>query len=171
MIRAAIGGVEAGQIFEGIKRFDIFVRYITEARDTKEKIARLIIEAPDGKKIPLEQIAIIEEIVGQRQITREDNQRFITIQANIVERDIGSFVKEAKQQIEAKVELPPGYLVTWGGKFRLQQEANKRLAIVVPITLLLIFIMLYSSFNSFRNALLILFNIPLALVGGVVAHY
>ena len=87
----------------------------------------------------------------------------------MVGRDIVTFVEDAQNQLEASIDLPPGYLVTWGGQFRLQQEANKRLAIVIPVTLFLIFIMLYSSFNSFKNATLILLNIPLALVGGVVA--
>ena len=169
VIRAAIGGVSAGQIFEGIRRFDIFVRYSPNARSTKEDIQQLIIETPDGVKVPLEQIAKIEELVGQRQITRQNNQRFITIQSNVVGRDIVTFVEDAQNQLDASIDLPPGYLVTWGGQFRLQQEANKRLAIVIPVTLFLIFIMLYSSFNSFKNATLILLNIPLALVGGVVA--
>lgn len=169
VIQAAVGGVPAGEIFEGIKRFDIVVRYEPSARQTKEDIARLIVESPDGKKIPLEQIASIEEYVGQRQITREDNQRFITVQANVIGRDIGSFVEEAQQQIAKQVKLSPGYRVAWGGQYRLQQEANKRLAIVIPFTLLLIFIMLFSSFNSIKNALLILLNIPLALVGGIMA--
>jgi heavy metal efflux system protein len=169
VISAAVGGVSAGQIFEGIRRFDIFVRYTPEARATKDDIRQILIETPDGIKVPLEQIALIEELVGQRQITRQNNQRFITVQSNVVGRDIVTFVEEAQQQIDQSVELPPGYLVTWGGQYRLQQEANKRLAIVIPVTLLLIFIMLYSSFNSFKNATLIFLNIPLALVGGVVA--
>ncbi|MCZ6818510.1 MAG: efflux RND transporter permease subunit, partial [Calditrichaeota bacterium] len=108
------------------------------------------------------------ELVGPRQITRENNQRFITVQCNVTGRDIVSFVEEAQAAIAANVELPPGYLVTWGGQFRLQQEANKRLAVVVPITLLIIFLLLFSSFNSLKNSLLILLNVPLALVGGVV---
>lgn len=169
VISAAVGGVSAGQIFEGIRRFDIFVRYTPEARATKDDIKQILIETPDGIKVPLEQVALIEELVGQRQITRQNNQRFITVQSNVVGRDIVTFVEEAQQQIDQSVELPPGYLVTWGGQYRLQQEANKRLAIVIPVTLLLIFIMLYSSFNSFKNATLIFLNIPLALVGGVVA--
>jgi len=169
VIRAAVGGVTAGQIFEGIRRFDILVRYEPEARETVEAIRELLITAPDGKRIPLSELASIKEIVGPRQITREDNQRFITIQCNVVDRDIGSFVEEAQQLIDRRVDLPPGYLVTWGGQFRLQQEANKRLAVVVPVTLLVICLLLFSSFGSLKNALLILLNIPLALVGGVVA--
>ncbi len=170
-VRAAIGGEEAGQIFEGVRRFDIYVRYIPEHRTTVEDVRNLLIPSPENEelRIPLEEVALIEEIVGPRQITRENNQRFITIQANVVGRDIGTFVQEAQQAIDAQVDLPPGYYVTWGGQFRLQQEANKRLMVVIPITLLLIFILLYSSFNSLKNSLLILLNIPLALVGGIVA--
>jgi cobalt-zinc-cadmium resistance protein CzcA len=169
VIQAAVGGVTAGQIFEGIRRYDIRVRYTPEARETVEAISEIIIQAPDGKRLPLSELAEIEEIVGPRQITREGNQRFITVQCNVVKRDIVSFVEEAQQEIEAEVDLPPGYLITWGGQFRLQQEANKRLAIVVPATLIIICLLLFSSFGSFKNTLLILLNIPLALVGGVVA--
>ncbi len=169
VIRAAVGGETAGQIFEGIRRFDIYVRFAPEYRDSKEAISEILIEAPNGAKVPLAQLATIEEIVGPRQITRENNQRFITVQCNVVGRDIGSFVAEGQRAIEESVNLPPGYLVTWGGQFRLQQEANKRLSVVVPITLFIIFILLFSSFNSLKNSLLILSNIPLALVGGVVA--
>ena len=168
VIRAAIGGEVAGQVFEGIRRYDILVRFVPEARKTPEAISQILIPAPGGLNVPLNQLAKIEEIVGPRQITRENNQRFITVQCNVNGRDIGSFVQEAQQAIANQVDLPPGYLVTWGGQFRLQQEANKRLALVVPITLLIIFILLYSSFNSLKNSFLILLNIPLALVGGVI---
>jgi len=169
VISAAVGGAQAGFIFEGTLRFDILVRYPLESRNTREAIEKIIIQSDNGIRVPLIELVQIEEIVGSRQITRENNQRFITIQANVLGRDIGSFVEEAQQAIGAKITLPAGYLVTWGGQFRLQQEANKRLAVVVPITLLMIFLLLFSSFNSLKNALLIFFNIPLALVGGVVA--
>ncbi len=169
VIKSAIGGTKAGQVFEGIRRFDILVRYQKQDRDSIEAIRNLLISGPDGIKVPLAQIATIKEIVGPRQITRENNQRFISIQANVIDRDIVSFVEEAQQVIDSKVKLPPGYFTTWGGEFRLQQEANKRLAIVVPITLLIVSLLLYSSFGSLKNAALILLNIPLALVGGVIA--
>lgn len=168
VIRAAIGGEVAGQIFEGVKRFDILVRYQKDSRDTPEVIGQLLVEAPNGIHVPLSQLATIEEVVGPRQITRENSQRFITIQSNVVGRDIGSFVEEAQKKIDELVDLPPGYYVTWGGQFRLQQEANKRLMVVIPITLLIIFLLLFSSFNSIKNTVLILLNIPLALVGGIV---
>lgn len=169
VIKSAIGGTTAGQVFEGIRRFDILVRYQKQDRDNIEAIRNLLISGPDGIKVPLAQIARIEEIVGPRQITRENNQRFISIQANVIDRDIVSFVEEAQQVIDSQIKLPPGYYTTWGGQFRLQQEANKRLAIVIPVTLVIISLLLYSSFGSVKNAALILLNIPLALVGGVIA--
>jgi len=169
VIRTAIGGETAGQIFEGVKRFDIYARFEEEYRDDAKSIGELLIKAPSGVQVPLSQLAEIKEVIGPRQITRENNQRFITIQCNVSGRDIGSFVEEGKNVIDTKVKLPSGYYVTWGGQFKLQQEANARLAIVVPVTLFIIFILLFSSFNSLKNALLIFLNIPLALVGGIAA--
>ncbi len=169
VIRAGIGGVDAGLIFEGIRRFDIVVRYPEVYRGTVEAISKTIIRSDDGALVPLDEVATIEEIVGPRQITRERSQRFIAVQCNVVGRDIGGFVADAEQAIAAGVELPPGYLTVWGGSFKLQQEANKRFAIVIPITLLLILLMIYAALDSFRNSMLILLNIPLALVGGIVA--
>ncbi len=169
VIHAAVGGEVAGQIFEGVRRFDIMVRYELNARDSAVAIGNILINGPDGLKVPLDELATIEEIVGNRQITRENNQRFISIQCNVVDRDIGSFVKEAQSEIDHDIDLPAGYMVTWGGQFRLQQEANKRLALVVPFTLLAVFLLLLSSFGSIKNTLLILLNIPLALVGGIAA--
>ncbi|MBL4699775.1 MAG: efflux RND transporter permease subunit [Phycisphaeraceae bacterium] len=169
VIRSAVGGVHTGEIFENIKRYQINVRYQADARNSIESIANILIDSPYGIRVPLSQVATIQEIVGPRQITRENNQRFITVQCNVVGRDIGSFVADAQKLIDQEIQLPTGYLTVWGGQFRLQQQANKRLAVVVPVTLLLIFILLYSSFNSLKNAALILLNIPLALVGGVIA--
>jgi cobalt-zinc-cadmium resistance protein CzcA len=168
VLRAAVGGEVAGQVFEGIRRFDILVRYPEDSRKTASDIGRVLVKAPNGIRVPLADLASIQEIIGPRQITRENNQRFITIQCNVTGRDIGSFVADGQRAIKTSVDLPPGYLVTWGGQFRLQQEANKRFAVVIPVTLLIVFILLYSSFKSFMNSALILLNIPLALVGGVI---
>ncbi|WP_108682563.1 efflux RND transporter permease subunit [Methyloceanibacter sp. wino2] len=168
-VRTAIGGETAGQVFEGVRRFDILVRYDEGARTTPEMIRELVVRTPSGLLIPLRQVAEVAEIVGPRQITRENTQRFITIQANVRGRDIGSFVAESQDRIAETVDLPAGYLVEWGGQFELQQEANRRLAIVVPITLGLVFLLLFMNFGSLRASLLIMLNIPLALVGGVVA--
>ena len=167
-VATAVGGAESGQIFEGIRRFPIYVRLQEAYRSTPEEIASLLISAPTGAQVPLGELSEIEEIVGPRQITRENNQRFITVQLNVEDRDIGSFVEEAQEVIVRDVELPTGYFTTWGGQFELQQQANSRLMVVVPITLLIVFLLLYSSFGSLKNATLILINIPLALVGGIV---
>lgn len=167
LIQAAVGGVEAGQIFEGVKRFDIYVRYKEDSRDTTEDIRHLIVRTPQNELVPLDEIANVEEIVGPRQIVRENNQRYIEVQANVVDRDIGSFVKEARQKLDSQLKLPTGYFIDWGGQYELQQQANRRLSIVIPVTLGLISILLYLSFGSIRNTLLILLNIPLALVGGI----
>lgn len=169
VIRTAVGGEEAGQIFEGVKRFDIVVRFTEAARATAEAIRAIVVRNSEGALIPLEQIAAVEEIVGPRQITREDGQRFITIQTNVRGRDIGSFVAEGQRLIADKVSLPPGYFVEWGGQFELQEQANQRLMIVVPVTLALAFFLLFMNFDSVKTSTLIMLNIPLALVGGVVA--
>lgn len=168
IIRSAVGGEEAGQVFEGIKRFDILVRYSPEARSSVEAIGDILVSSPSGAKVPLSELSKITEIIGPRQVTRENNQRFITVQCNVRNRDMGSFVKDAQKAMDAKVKLPPGYITTWGGQFKLQQEANKRLSLVIPVTFLIVFLLLYSSFSSMKNTFLILLNIPLALVGGII---
>lgn len=169
VIRTAIGGESAGQIFEGIRRFDIIVRFTPEARQNADSIRHILISAPSGTKVPLDQLATIDEIIGPRQITRENNQRFIAIQCNVRGRDIGSFVAEGQKAISEKIKMPPGYMVSWGGQFELQQEANKRLSLVVPATLLIVLLLLFMNFGSLKNTVLIIFNIPLAMVGGVFA--
>ncbi len=168
-IRVAIGGVVAGQVFDGIRRFDIYVRYQEPYRANPQDVGSLLITSPDGQRVPLTNLSTIRTLVGPRQITRENNQRFITIQANVVGRDIGGFVTDAQKAIDTKITLPPGYTLTWGGQFELAQRANQRLMVVIPVTLGLICLLLYSSFNSIKNTFLILLNIPLALVGGVIS--
>ena len=168
-IALAVGGAKAGQVFEGVRRFDIYLRLNKAARDSAEAIEQLTVRTEAGMQVPLQELAAVEYVTGPRQITRENSQRFITVQANIRERDIGSFVQEANAAIAREVDLPPGYFVKWGGQFELQQKANQRLLIVVPITLALVLLMLYINFGSLPNALLIMLNIPLALVGGIVA--
>ena len=165
--QSSVGGQTAGQVFEGVRRFDILARFAPEYRTTKEDISQILLHGPDGLKVPLSQLARIEEIVGPRQVTRENSQRFIAIQCNVTDRDIGTFVEEAQQAIDARIKLPPGYLVTWGGQFRNQQRAMQRLSVILPLTVLLIFIMLYSAFNSLKSAVLI----PFALTGGIVALF
>jgi cobalt-zinc-cadmium resistance protein CzcA len=168
-IEAAVGGITVGQVYEGQKKFDIFMRFEPEFRENIEQIENLLISLPGGGQIPLKLLASIEDVVGPRLINREHNKRFITIQCNIRGRDIGRFVQEAKREIENKVELPSEYTLKWGGQFELHQRANKRLTVITPITLALVALLLFTIFYSFQEVLIILINIPLALTGGILA--
>jgi len=169
IVRTAVGGEVLGQVFQETARFDILLRYAPTDRQTKEDIANILVSGPGKLRVPLEELASIEEVSGPMQIMRENGQRFTRVQCNVRGRDIGSFVDEADRKVLTSVQLPPGYLVSWGGQFELQREANRRLLLVVPITLSLVFLLIFSSFNSLKKALLIMSNVPLALVGGVVA--
>jgi cobalt-zinc-cadmium resistance protein CzcA len=168
-IEVAIGGEAAGQVFEGIRRFDINVRLQEPYRADPQAIGNLLIPAPSGAHVPLSQLAAIRTVVGPKQISHDNGQRRIVIQLNVRGRDLGGFVQEAQQKIGAQVQLPPGYFVTWGGEFENQQRAMKRLSIIVPITIGLIFLLLFSSFNSLKQATLIILNVPFAMIGGIVA--
>lgn len=169
VVQAAVGGAVAGQIFEGTQQYDILVRYPEADRATPRSISRIAVESPSGVRVPLGELVNIREIQGSRQISRENGQRYITIQCNVSGRDIGGFVADAQAAITQHINLPSGYFLQWGGQFRLQQEANKRLMIVIPITFLLVFLLLYTHFNHLGETMLILANIPLALVGGIIA--
>jgi cobalt-zinc-cadmium resistance protein CzcA len=168
-IHSAISGEEVGKVFEDEKIFGINVRFARAYREDIESIENLLIRAPAGYNVQLDEVADVNTVTGLRQISREDTRRFISVQCNVRGRDAGGFVREAQQKVAEAVTLPAGYRLAWGGQFELHQAANKRLLIVVPITLFLVLVMLYGLFNSFKNVLLIMLNIPLALVGGVFA--
>ena len=168
-LRSGVGGAEAGAVFEGVRQFPVIVRYAEADRDTPEAIGRIILESASGARIPLESVADIREIVGPRQITRENGERFITVQLNVRGRDIGSYVADAQEVVADQLDLPAGYRVEWGGQFELQQEANERFAVVIPITLGIVFLILLLTFGRMKSAILILLNIPLALTGGAMA--
>ena len=168
-LRASVGGAEAGALFEGVRQFPIVVRLTEDRRATPEDISRIILESPSGARVPLEAVASVERLIGPRQITREDGERFITVQANVRGRDIGSFVGEAQALTQSELDLPPGYRVVWGGQFELQQQANARFKVVIPITLAIVLLILLLTFGRLQSALLILLNIPLALTGGALA--
>ncbi len=168
-IARASAGETVGQVFEGERMFDITVRFGEDFRNSVTDIKKLLLKTPGGYKVPLEELAEVETVTGLRQISREDTRRYISIQSNVRGRDSGSFVEEAQRQIMEKVEFPPGYHLAWGGQFELRQAANKRLLMVIPLTLLLVMVMLYGLFNSFSNVILVMLNIPLALVGGVIS--
>ena len=167
-IEAAVGGIILGQIYEEQKRFDIFLRFESAYRGDLEQIGDLLISLPKGGQVPLNQLASIEETVGPRVINREGNKRFINIQCNIRGRDIGRFVDEAQRKIEENISLPPEHMIKWGGQFELQQRANRRFAIIMPITLALVALLLFTIFYSLQEVLIILINIPLALTGGIL---
>lgn len=169
VIETAIGGREASRVFEGQKSFGVIVRFPEALRNDIEPIREIVIPSSSGALIPLGQIAKVYVTEGPAQISRENASRRIVIECNVMGRDIGSFVKEAQQKIDAAVKLPTGYFITWGGQFENQQRAMKRFAIVVPITIASIFLLLFSSFNSVKQALLIILNIPFALIGGILA--
>jgi len=171
IIRSAIGGAVAGQVFEGQRRFEIFVRYGPGYRSTAEEIGRALVGTPSGARVPLGQIAEVRAVIGPKQISREGNQRRIVVQANVEGRDMGGFVAEAQAAVQEQVPLPAGYFITWGGQFENQQRAMGRLAVIVPITVGLIFLLLFSMFNSVRQAALIILNVPFALIGGIVVLF
>ena len=171
IIEMAIGGAKASELFEGEKRFAIQIRFPTEKRNNTEAIGNLLVPVPEGRGIPLAQVASLSFVEGPNQVSREYGQRRIVIECNVRGRDIGGFVREAQEKIGAQVKLPPGYTIGWGGQFENQQRAMKRLLIIIPITFLLIFLLLYLAFNSLKNALLIILNVPFGLVGGIMALF
>lgn len=166
----SLGTLELGHVVEGQLRFPLVIRLPERLRSSPEAIGSMLVTAPSGERVPLSKLASITEGEGPATITREWGQRRSTIQANVRARDIGSFVAEAQSAIAAEVKLPPGrYRLEWGGQFENLQRAQTRLAIVVPVALMLIFLLLYLSFNSTRLALLVYTGVPFAVVGGVAS--
>lgn len=166
---AAAGGRQVGTVFEKQKRFALQVRLQESARTSPTALGRLLISAPGGERVPLGQVAQILLDEGPAVVSREAAQRRMTIQVNVRDRDLAGFVAEAQQRVRADGNLPPGYVVTWGGQFENLQAASSRLAVAVPAALVLIFLLLYSTFGALRPALIIYLNIPMAAVGGVLA--
>lgn len=167
IVEIAIGGKEVTEVIEGQKRFDLTVRLNPENELKLDNIRNLLVSTPQGQNIPLSEVADIEIKEGPAQSSREDGQSRIVIECNVNGRDIGSFVSDAKVIIDKEVQLPTGYYLTWGGQFENQERAFKRLMIIVPVSLVMIFIVLFSTFNSLSQALMIILNIPFALIGGI----
>ena len=163
----AIAGKSASRFYEENKSFDITVRLPEENRNSVEAIGNLLVAAPGGPNVPLSQLAKISLSEGPAQISREDGLRRIGIELNIAGRDIGSFVAEAKRKIAEKVKLPSGYYLTWGGQFENQQRAMAKMMIIGPIAIGLILLLLFATFRSIKLALLVILNLPFALIGGV----
>jgi len=168
-VEAAIGGVVVGQVYQGRRRFDIFVRFQPEFRADIQQIHQLLVPLPEGGRIPLSQLATVEETEDARVVNREDSRRFSTVQANVRGRDMGRFVEDAQAAVASRLDIPPGYTIRWGGQFELQERSRRTFMIVTPLTLLLVALLLYAIFGSVVEAGVILINVPLALTGGVAA--
>jgi len=169
ILKTAFAGNVAGVIFEGEKRFDMVVRLKQDLRNDISNVENLYVPLPDGGKIPLNQIATIEYKVAQSQISREDGKRRIFVGFNVRDRDIESTVDEIEKILSEKFKLPPGYFITYGGQFENLREAKERLSIAVPVALLLILLLLYVTFHSMKQSLLIFTAVPLSIIGGVIA--
>ena len=169
VIEMAIGGKEATKLYEGERKFDIRIRYQKEFRDTREKIEQLMIPTQDGTKIPISQISTIRTLTGPAFVYRDNNSRYIPVKFSVRGRDLGSTIKEAQQKVEAAVNLPYGYSMTWNGEFENQQRASKTLSDVVPICLLAIFLILFITFGNVKDSILTILNVPFALIGGILA--
>jgi len=167
LVREGLGGASAGQIINGNERYDIYVRLAERFREDRETIADLRLQAPSGAWVRLGDVAEVSIASGPPQVRRDDVQRRVVIQANVQGRDMGSVVADIRQAIVEQVDLPTGYSVDIGGQFENQQRAQKRLALVVPVSLGLIALLLYFAFASVGQAMLILVNVPLAVIGGV----
>lgn len=163
--KIGIGGDEATDVREGQRRFAIFVRLKEDFRNQVEKLSNILVAAPVGGRIPLGQLAAFRLSSGDSVISRENSLRRIVVRCNVKGRDIGSFVHDAQTVVSERLKTPPGYFITWGGQFENEQQAVRRLLIAIPISLLLVFVLIYACFNSLRNTLTIIFNIPIALVG------
>jgi cobalt-zinc-cadmium resistance protein CzcA len=168
-IQTAVGGNALTQVLQGEQRYDLVLRYLPQYRDSKETIENIRLLSPSGERVSLAQLCKIEERDGASEIYREGDQRFIAIKYSVRGRDLGGAVEEAIKKVGAQIELPRGYHIDWEGEYESEKRAEERLLIIVPLTILLIFIILYSMFRSFKWALLILGNVALAPIGGTLA--
>lgn len=165
----AVGGHVVGQVFDGQQRYPLQVRLAPNWRDDIEKLRQLKIADPRGRQIPLAQLADLTVEDGPAEISRDQNRRRLLIQCNVRGRDLAGFVADAQEAVRRDVQLPPGYMLTWGGQFQNLQDASRRLMVAVPVALFLIFALLYLTFHSVRLTLLIYLNVPIAATGGILA--
>ncbi len=168
-VQAGVAGVIATEIIDGRKRYPVVVRLADAYRQTPDAIGRLLLTAPDGASVILSQVAAIRLVEGPELITHEDGERMVIVQSNVRGRDLGGFAAAVRQAVASKVTMPAGYFVTYGGQFENQERAMQRLKLIVPLVLMLIVGLLYASFGSGRQALLVMLNVPFALVGGIAA--
>ena len=169
VIEMAIGGKAVTQLYEGVRRFEVRIRFPEEFRTSDQDIGNLQVPTSSGSKVPVKEIATISLKTGPCLIFRDDNERYSAIKFSIAGRDMGSAIKEAQKKVEEKVKLKKGYSMVWQGDFENQQRASKRLMEVVPISLLLIFLLLFIMFGNLKDAGLVFLNVPFAVVGGIFA--
>jgi cobalt-zinc-cadmium resistance protein CzcA len=168
-IQTAVGGNALTQVLQGEARYDLTLRYLPEYRDTQEAIENIRLLSASGERVSLQQLCRMSVTDGASEIYREGNRRYVAIKYSVRGRDLGSTVEEAIKKVNQEVKLPSGYSLDWEGEYESQKRANQRLLIVLPITILLIFVILYTMFKSFKWALLILANIAIAPIGGLLA--
>jgi cobalt-zinc-cadmium resistance protein CzcA len=171
LVETAVGGREVTRFYEGEKNFAVKLRFPEDRRDSVEAIGNILVASPAGTKVPLRELTSITTAEGPSQISRESGARRIGIECNIAGRDLGRFVAEARRLVRRDVALPPGYYLAWGGQFENQQRAMRRLGIILPATIGLIVLLLFLTFDSLRLSLLVLANLPFALIGGILSLY
>ena len=169
VVQAAVGGQAVTQVYEGERLFDLVVRFLPEFRQDVDAIGNILVSTPDGARIPLKQVASITTQTGAFTIYRENNERYIPIKFSVRDRDLQSTVEEAQAHLAKELSLPERYRIEWAGQFDQLKDEQKRLAMVVPISLVIILFLLYSAFDSIKNAFLVLSTVPFALVGGAVS--
>ncbi|HWD99648.1 MAG TPA: CusA/CzcA family heavy metal efflux RND transporter [Bryobacteraceae bacterium] len=170
-IQTAVGGNAVSQVLEGERRYDLVARYLPGYRDTKDAIERIRLVAPSGERVSLAQLCNLKTLDGASEIYREGNSRYVALKYSVRGRDLGSTVEEAIRKVNQQVKLPTGYHIDWAGEYESAKRSQKRLTIVLPITLLVIFMILYTMFGSFKWAGLLLCNVAMAPVGGLLALY
>ncbi len=168
-VQTAVGGTALTQVLKGEARYDLTLRYLPQYRDTKEEIENIRLLSPTGERVSLAQLCTITEVDGASEVYREGNRRYVAIKYSVRGRDLGSTVEEAIRKVNQQVKLPVGYTIDWEGEYASQKRANQRLLIVLPITVLIIFVILYTMFKSFKWSMLILANIAIAPIGGLLA--
>jgi cobalt-zinc-cadmium resistance protein CzcA len=170
-VQTAVGGSALTQVLQDEQRYDLVLRYLPQYRDQKDAIQSIRLLSPSGERVSLAQLCDIKMQDGASEIYREGNQRYVAIKYSVRGRDLGSAVGEAIKKVGAEVPLPPGYHIDWAGEYESQQRAQHRLAIIIPLTLLLIFLILYSMFKSMKWSALIMLNVFMAPVGGLLALF
>ena len=168
-VQTGVGGMTATEVIDGRKRFPVVVRLAEEYRGTPDAIGGLLLSTPSGAKVTLSQVAEVRIVEGPEVLNHEDGKRMVVVQSNVRGRDLGGFAAEVQREVARRVAVPAGYFITYGGQFENQQRAMQRLSLIVPLVLLLIVALLYGSFGNARQALLVMLNVPFALVGGIAA--